>query len=238
VLRQCHLQGESLCASIGKGLTYPGQLCYISAMRTKNVSGEQKRPSFIETARRAQLIECAIETIATLGYAQASLAQIAKRAGISKSVITYHFTNKEELIEQVVTEIYTAGARFMGPQIAAQPTATLMLQTYIQTNVEYIRTHLLQMMAIMEIAINFRTEDGKLRYGIATEEPVLAALEALLRKGQHEGDFRAFDLRVMAMTIRRSIDALPPLFVANPNLDADMYARELVTLFDRATRKE
>jgi hypothetical protein len=60
----------------------------------------------------------------------------------------------------------------------------------------------------------------------------------LLRKGQQEGGFRAFDLHVMAVTIRRAIDALPPFFIANPNLDADGYARELVTLFDRATRKE
>jgi len=207
-------------------------------MRTKNASDGRKRPSFIEAARRTQLIECAIETIATLGYAQASLAQIAKRAGISKSVITYYFSSKEELIEQVVKEIYTDAARFIGPRIAAQPTAQLRLQSYIQAHVEYISTHLMQMMAIMEIAINVRTEDGKLHYAVATEKPVLTALEALLRKGQQEGDFRAFDLHVMAVTIRRAIDALPPLFRADPNPDADGYARELVTLFDRATRKE
>ncbi len=221
-----------------KRLDVFGHLCYNSAMRTKNISDGQKRPSFIEEARRAQLIECAIETIATLGYAQASLAQIAKRAEISKSVITYHFASKEKLIEQVVRAIYADAASFIGPKIAAQPTAQLRLQTYIQAHVEYISTHLMQMMAIMEIAINVRTEDGKLRYGVATEKPVLTALEALLRKGQQEGDFRAFDLHVMVVTIRRSIDALPPLFIADPGLDADLYARELVTLFDRATRKE
>lgn len=204
-------------------------------MQTKNTSDGQKRPSFIEAARKAQLIECAIETIARLGYAQASLTQIAKRAGISKSVITYYFSSKEELIEQVVEAIYTAGAHFMGPQIAAQPTANLMLQTYIQSNVEYVRTHRLQMMAIMEIVPNVRTEDGKLRYGRATEEPVLKALEILLRRGQHNGEFRAFDLRVMAVTIRQAIDVVPRLLAANPNLDGEAYARELVTLFDRAT---
>jgi AcrR family transcriptional regulator len=204
-------------------------------MQTKNTSDGQKRPSFIEAARKAQLIECAIETIARLGYAQASLTQIAKRAGISKSVITYYFSSKEELIEQVVEAIYAAGAHFMGPQIAAQPTANLMLQTYIQSNVEYIRTHRLQMMAIMEIVLNVRTEDGKLRYGRATEEPVLKALEILLRRGQHNGEFRAFDLRVMAVTIRQAIDVVPRWLSANPNLDVEAYARELVTLFDRAT---
>ena len=208
-------------------------------MWTKNASNGQKRPTFIEAARRAQLIECAIETIATLGYAQASLAQIAGRAGVSKSVITYYFSSKEELIKQVVIEIYRDAASFIGPKIAEQPTARLRLQAYIQAHVEYISTHLTQMMAFMEVAINlYRAEDGKLRFGGGTDKPVLEALEGLLRKGQQEGEFRDFDLRVMAITIRRAIDALPPLFIADPGLNPHAYARELVTLFDLATRKE
>ena len=152
-------------------------------------------------------------------------------------MITYHFTNKEELIEQVVSEIYTTAVQVVTPQIAAQPTATLMLQAYIRSAVEYIGTHRMQMVALLEIALNFRTADGKLRYR-GTEEWVLTALEALLRQGQEEGEFRAFDLRVMAVTIRQAIDAVAPLLAAHPNLDTDLYAQELMTLFDRATRKE
>ena len=206
-------------------------------MRTKDKSNGQYHPTFTEAARRAQIIECAIETIATLGYTQASLAHIAKQAGISKGVITYYFSSKEELLEQVVTEIYTAAVQAVTPQIAAQPTAQLRLQAYIRSAVDYIGTHRMRMAALLEIALNFRTADGKLRYR-GTEEWILTALEALLRKGQQEGDFRPFDLRVMAVTIRRAIDALPSLLAANPNLDVESYARELVTLFDRATRKE
>jgi len=206
-------------------------------MRTKDKSDGQNRPTFTEAARRVQLIECAIETIATLGYAQASLAQIAKRAGISKGVIIYYFSSKEELIEQVVTEIYTAAVQAVTPQITAQPTTQLRLQAYIRSAVDYIGTHRMRMVALLEIALNFRTADGKLRYR-GTEEWVLTALEALLRQGQEDGEFRAFDLRVMAVTIRRAIDAVAPLLAAHPNLDTDSYARELVTLFDRATRKE
>jgi TetR/AcrR family fatty acid metabolism transcriptional regulator len=237
-LCQDHLQVEPLCALIGKELTYLSQMCYISSMQTKKTSDGQKRPSFIEAARRAQLIECAVETIATLGYAQASLAQVARRANISKSVITYYFTSKEELLEQVVTEIYTAAVQAVTPQIAAQPTARLRLQAYIRSAVDYIGTHRMRMVALLEIVLNFRTADGKLRYSGTTEEWILTALEALLRQGQEEGEFRAFDLRVMAVTIRRAIDAVAPLLAAHPNLDTDSYARELVTLFDRATRKE
>jgi TetR/AcrR family fatty acid metabolism transcriptional regulator len=207
-------------------------------MRTKNTPDGQKRPSFIEAARRAQLIESAIETIATLGYGQASLAQVAKRAGISKSVITYYFTSKEELLEQVVTEIYTAAVHAVSPQIMAQSTTALRLQAYIRSAVEYIGAHRVRIVALMEIALNVRTPDGKLRYGGVTEEWILAPLEALLRQGQEEGVFRLFDARVMAVTIRRAIDTVPFLFATSPDLDVEAYGRELVTLFDRATRSE
>jgi AcrR family transcriptional regulator len=210
-------------------------VCYILTMRIKDKPSRQNRPTFTEAARQAQIIECAIETLATLGYAQASLAHIAKRAGISKGVIIYYFSSKEELFAQVIQAIYTEGARDLRPPIAAQPTATLMLRTYIQTNVEYIGTHRLQMLAIREIVLNFRPADGKLRSGLLKESSILDALEAILRKGQHDGEFRAFDLRVMAITIRQAIDVVPRLLAANPNLDVEAYARELVTLFDRAT---
>src|SRR6266567_2719673 len=206
-------------------------------MRTKDKPNDQHHPTFTEAARRAQIIECAIETIATLGYAQASLAQIAKQAAISKGVITYYFTSKEELLEQAAPEIYTAAVQAVTPQIAAQPTAQRRLQAYIRSAVDYIGTHRTWMVALLEIALNFRTADGKLRYR-GTEEWILTALEALLHQGQEEGEFRAFDLRVMAVTIRQAIDAVAPLLAAHPTLDTDSYAQELVTLFDRATRKE
>ena len=38
------------------------------------------------------------EAIAELGYADASMAEIARRAGIAKSVVSYHFSDKTELM--------------------------------------------------------------------------------------------------------------------------------------------
>jgi TetR/AcrR family fatty acid metabolism transcriptional regulator len=224
-------------ATMGKGLTESLRACYNLTMRIKNKPDGQNHPTFTEAARRTQIIECAIQTLATLGYAQASLAHIATRAGISKGVIVYYFSSKEELFEQVIQAIYTEGAHLLGPPIAVQPTSTLMLRTYIQTNVEYIGTHRLQMLAIREIVLNFRPADGKFRSGLLKESSILDALEAILRKGQQDGEFRAFDLRVMAITIRQAIDVVPRLLAANANLDVEAYARELVTLFDRATAR-
>jgi AcrR family transcriptional regulator len=230
-LRESWVLGHHLWKRLDKVI----QLCYILTMRIKDKPDRQNQPTFTEAARRVQIIECAIETLATLGYAQSSLAQIAKKAHVSKGVIIYYFSSKEELFKQVVKSIYASGAHFMRPQVEAQPTATLKLRTSIELNIEYISTHRQEMMAIREIALNFRSKDGKFRYRDATEELALEALEAILRKGQLNGEFRNFDPRVMALTIRQAIDMVPRLLAANPDLDVKAYASELVTLFDRAT---
>jgi Bacterial regulatory proteins, tetR family len=45
--------------------------------------------TFIEAARRNQIVAAAIDTIAEVGYARASFARIAARAGISPGLISY-----------------------------------------------------------------------------------------------------------------------------------------------------
>ena len=64
--------------------------------------GHRPQRSFVEAARRAQIVEAAIATIAEEGYARASFVRIAKRAAISPGLISYHFTAKDELITEVL----------------------------------------------------------------------------------------------------------------------------------------
>ncbi len=209
-------------------------------MQPKNDSTNQidsQKRSFIEEARRTQIIEAAIETLATEGFARTSLMRIAKRAGISAGVISYHFAGKDELLEQIVVTIYTAGAYMMLPRILAETSATGMVRAYIESNVEFIRDHPTQMLALTEIFPNFRTKEGKLRYTVQDNEESLAGLEDLLRQGQASGEFRSFDVRVMALTLRAAIDTIAGQKIAHPELDLDRYAKELVTIFALAIHK-
>src|SRR5579885_339661 len=97
-------------------------------MRSNNETSGQDYHSSIEEARRAQIIAFAIETIAELGYAQASLARIAERAKVSKSVILYHFTSKDRLMEQIVTDTYKEALCFILPRIPMQANASEQLR--------------------------------------------------------------------------------------------------------------
>lgn len=205
-------------------------------MRSNNNTNEQTSATFIETARRAQIIDCTVESLASLGYNQTNLAQIAKLAGIHKGSILYYFTSKDALLEQVVIHVVTKAAKRLAPQIEAQSTFRQKLNEYIHSAVAYIGDHRNEMIALYEITVNVRLPDGKLRYRRTITDPILKALERILKKGQENGEFRDFDCQVMAVTIRLAIDNLPLLLLADPELDVDLYARELVILFDRATR--
>jgi AcrR family transcriptional regulator len=201
------------------------------------ISDGQTERSFIENARRAQLIECAIEVIAERGYTNASMAEIAKRAGVSKGVISYHFAGKRELIEEVVKTVLEKAGAVMLPRIYAEHTAAGMLRAYIESNLEFLASNRNHILAVMNIAVGARDNGAPMIDLNLTFSPAVTALENMLKSGQEHGEFRDFSPRVMAVTIRNSIDSLGPLLAADPTLDLKLYAKELATLFNIATRK-
>lgn len=200
-------------------------------------SGQGDR-SFIEKQRRAQIVEYAIEAIAELGYANASLAEIAKRAGVSKGVISYHFAGKRELIQQVIQSILCKANQLMVPRVFAEQSAAGRLRAYIESNLEFLGANRKSTQAILNIVSNARDDDGKPAIDPVKEfSPAVSALETLFRYGQKRGEFRKFATLPMAVTIRSAIDAVAALTATIPDLNLKTYTSELVTLFDMATRK-
>jgi AcrR family transcriptional regulator len=195
--------------------------------------------TFIETARRAQIVQAAIDVIAEVGYARASLARIGARIGISKGLIGYHFAGKDDLIKQVALEILEQGKAYMRPRILAEAsTGSGFLRAYIESNLAFMREHRNHMVAIVEIARGGLTADGQQRfYGDADVDQAVQILEQHLARFQCEGGLSPdFDPRVMAVAIRAAIDAVPRRLAHDPDLDVDSYAKGIANLFHLATR--
>lgn len=178
----------------------------------------------------------AIATIAEIGYASASFAQIAKRARLSSTgLISYHFAAKDELIGEVVRTVLDRMGQFMGERMAAAEaeSAAVLLRVYIEGNVEFIGTHREEMKALTGIFLG-----GGFSYGADDEETAISALEGILRRGQERGEFRDFDPTVMTTLVQRAIDGLPFLLDIRPGLDTAAYGRQVATTFDLATRPQ
>lgn len=185
-------------------------------------------PTFIEAARRRQIVAATIDTLAEVGYTKTSLAAIAKRAELSSTgLITYHFTNKAALIDQVVADVLAHIAEHLSKHVPDAAEPQKRLRAYVTASIDYIRAHTAEMNALLAIFMSgARTYDG------ATNPATIAPLERILTDGQRTGAFRRVDPMVAAALVQRSIDGLPLALVQDPDLDLDAYAESLLTLIE------
>ncbi|HTZ29534.1 MAG TPA: TetR/AcrR family transcriptional regulator [Streptosporangiaceae bacterium] len=208
-------------------------------MRSESMAAPGRKRTFIETARRAQIVAAAIDAVAELGYGRASLARIAERAGVSKGVILYHFADKDDLIRELVSDLVTRAEAYMRPRIDAQSTASGTLRAYIESNLGFMRENRNHVAATVDIALNARAADGSRLFDTSILETGQAVLQRLLAHFQDIGEFRAdFDPAVMALAIRAAIDAVGTRLAHDPALDVGHHAREMADLFQVATQPE
>ena len=136
----------------------------------------------------------AIDTIAELGYGQASLARIAATAGTSKGVIIYHFGSKDDLIRELVAELSAKGRAWIS-RLEAESTGAGMLRTYIEANMSFIRENRSHVAAVVEIALNARSADGTPLYDMSVRAEGAEAVREILVYFQGAGEFRADSTR-------------------------------------------
>lgn len=87
-----------------------------------------RKPSFIEEARRQQILDVSLQLIARHGYDSTSLANIADAVGVSKGVISYHFDGKSDLGKQVLRHWMRQYNRYVTERLdrIASPRARLL----------------------------------------------------------------------------------------------------------------
>ncbi|NYI05536.1 TetR/AcrR family transcriptional regulator [Allostreptomyces psammosilenae] len=189
--------------------------------------------SFIEAARREQIVAAAIATIAAEGFARASFVRIAKRASISPGLITYHFRTKDALITAVLDRI---GARLDAAMEGGPEPVTGYadaLRRIVTGHVLHCAHYPEDMEARREI-ITTATSPAVRRRISEGGESGRAELVEFLAEGQREGEFRAFDPDVFAGALLAAMQAVPRELRRRPADAGADYARELADLFEAA----
>ena len=195
--------------------------------------------SLAATARRAQIVEATIEVVAEIGYAQATYSRIAERAGLSSTrLISYHFGSRDELMAQVLVEVGGSAQRAIAERVRGEGTASGRLRARIEAQLRWIAACPAQVRALYEISMNARDGQGALRYGPElTAEANVHELGPILTDGQKSGEFREFDVRLMALTIKSGIDAAISRMLVPPCLSIEECVREITAWVDLATRR-
>ncbi|REE68687.1 TetR family transcriptional regulator [Paenibacillus taihuensis] len=205
-------------------------------MKEANKEPKESKQSFIAEARREQIVEAAIKTLDEIGYVSASLSQIAKRAGISTALISYHFADKYDLMNDLITRLLEQSSSYILERVSRADTAREKLRLFIEASLAYQGTHPARNAALLEIIFNGRTPENIPYYklGDDDEELVLIELKRILSEGQQSGEFGAFHIDVMASVIQGAIGEYMSYTGITKRVDLETYAAELVSIVSRA----
>ena len=87
-----------------------------------------------EEARRVQLIEVTIDSLAEVGYVGTTLAEIARRAGVSPGLVSHYFGDKDGLLEAAFRTLARTLAVRVRARLAQARTPRARVQAVIDTN--------------------------------------------------------------------------------------------------------
>jgi AcrR family transcriptional regulator len=199
----------------------------------------KKSTTFIQSARRAQIVAAAIEVIAEIGWAQTSIRKIADRVGVAMSAVLYHFGAKDNLVEAIVEEMYRSALSVLTPALNAESSAADKLTAYIRASIAYFDTHRSQLAALSQLGAGYQPGNGKRfeELGLTPElRDELAVLDptAILIGGQDADEFGDFPVSSMAVALRGAVNAVVEKILREPGFDATAYGEDLVAIFGRA----
>jgi TetR/AcrR family fatty acid metabolism transcriptional regulator len=197
-------------------------------------SGGSKR-SFTGNARREQITRAAIETLAESGFAAASLSLIAERVGVSKGVLSYHFSDKADLVREVVRSVLGDAGSWMTPRIEGASSYREALHRYISANVSFLGTHRIDILALTEVIANARATPGVPEIFGESQREAVDALQKLFTDGQRAGEFGEVPASILARALRATIDSVSEQLRADTSYDLVAFEQQLTALFDSAT---
>ncbi len=183
--------------------------------------------TFIEQARRKQIIDAAIVVLANYGYLNATFSKIAAQAGINSGLISYHFRDKDELMRETLRIILAERAATVANKIAAATTATDKIRVLIESDIAAICAHPEPFQAAAEIMFSLRNTQGALTYLGADASPLFSMLLAILEKGVASGEFGKIDTYHTALLIDGARDSFLAQLGKRPGLDVEKFTHLL-----------
>src|SRR6201984_3767994 len=106
----------------------------LNSQSTIKDTGHRGASSREEDARRAQLIEVTIDSLAEVGYVGTTLAEIARRAGVSPGLVAHYFGEKDGLLEAAFRTLARTIAERVRARLALAHTPRGRVQAVIDSN--------------------------------------------------------------------------------------------------------
>lgn len=110
------------------------------------------------------------------GVSNYFVGKVANKLNMSKGVFTYHFPTKDSLFRSMVVSFYEEAVNYMQQHIQTDKNAIDTLDSYIESCLYFAAEKKKQTIAVTNIILNCRTQDGELLFKEGKNECFLRIL--------------------------------------------------------------
>jgi AcrR family transcriptional regulator len=174
-----------------------------------------KKPTVEE--RRAEILEITCEVVIERGFAATRIADVAKRLGVSTSLIHYHFDSKEQLLAEAFAHYARKDLAEMEAEIEAAPSAVVQLDRAIQNYVPEGSGDVEWMLWIDGWGEALRNPMMR-KISQELDEQSAGLIERVIRNGIERGDFACGDPKAAALRLTAVVDGLAVQFAAHDGM--------------------
>lgn len=148
----------------------------------------KRRP--LKEIRREEIVQSALEVLRRKEWAEFSIEEVARQAGMSRSVIWYHFKDRAELFAAILEycKAYVAAKRAEARAQASDDAAEL--RAIVHDTFQMIRHDPIVFQVFLRFAADGRTEPEIAAMTRAMYREFFAYSAAGIRRGQARGLFR------------------------------------------------
>lgn len=154
--------------------------------------------SSVVTDRYQSILRAAETLFREKGYQSVSIDEIAKAAAVSKGLVHYHFTSKEELLESILRGALAALSSRLSAIARSDKTTLAKIQEAVEVYLDEAGSRLDFGRTVFSVAIfTEKTKDAL----IALREQILLGFADLVDYGIASGEFKPVDSRLTAVFV-------------------------------------
>lgn len=160
-----------------------------------------------EQKTRDHILQVARQLFTTKGFANASVSELCRQAGVSPPTLYYHFGDKSGLFEAVVEETLSLDDfhDLLREEVAASSDPWAKLRAYVYTYLRCFPEHLLN--PGLHLQNSTQLNGASLRQLGSGIEAIYQLAREILQAGIEAGEFREVDVDTAAACLMGTVDS-------------------------------
>ena len=185
--------------------------------RSKGGNRSSSKRSFIEQARRKQILEVSSKLFMSKGFRKTSVDDIAREADVSRGVIFYYFDGKREIGEQTIRAHLREYSDYVRERVSKRKTSQTQLLEFVDACLDYQNDHRELYLLTVELVASFGDTNDRYELTRFVNSRTRKWLVEIIEGGKKNGEYPRIPANDLADVIQGFVDGIMELSAMQPD---------------------